>query len=137
VPPDEPAVPADEGVVPAPVAGAGVLAAGAAAALLLVAAAAGAAAAVELVLLEEWLELEDDAAALVIGAALGTVKGGAPAVFVVFEPAVPQAVTPMAMTAAAARTTGLGLRCEKLMQRVAGTLRSRAAPCACRSRGSR
>jgi hypothetical protein len=136
VPPDEPAVPADEGGVPAPLAGAGVLAAGAAAAVLL-AAAGAAAAGVELVLLEERLVVEDAAAALVIGAEFGTVKGGAPAVFVVFEPAVPQAATPIEMTAAAARTAGLGLRCEKLIQRVAGTLRSRAAPCACRSRDSR
>jgi hypothetical protein len=137
VPPDEPAVPDGEGVVPAPLAGAGVEAAGAAAGMLLVAAAAGAAAAVELVLLDEWLVVEDAAAALVIGAELGTVKGGAPAVLVVFEPAVPQAATPMEITATAARTAGLGLRCEKLIQRVAGKLRSRAAPCACRSRDSR
>jgi hypothetical protein len=136
VPPDEPAVPADEGVVPAPLAGAGVLAAGAAAAVLL--AAAGAAAeVVELVLLDEWCVVEDAAAALVIGAEFGTVKGGAPAVLVVFEPAVPQAATPMEMTAAAARTAVLGLRCKKFIQRVAGTLRSRAAPRACRSRDSR
>jgi hypothetical protein len=137
VPPDEPAVPADEGVVPAPLAGAGVLAAGAAAAVLLAAAGAAAAEVVELVLLDEWCVVEDAAAALVIGAEFGTVKGGAPAVLVVFEPAVPQAATPMEMTAAAARTAGLGLRCKKLIQRVAGTLRSRAAPRACRSRDSR
>jgi hypothetical protein len=124
-------------VVPAPLAGAGVLAAGAAAAVLLAAEGAAAAEVVEVVLLDEWLVVEDAAAALVIGAELGTVKGGAPAVLVVFEPAVPQAATPMEMTAAAARTAVLGLRCKKFIRRVAGTLRSRAAPCACCSRDSR
>jgi hypothetical protein len=68
---------------------------------------------------------------------LGTVKGGAPVVSVVPEPAVPQAVTPMVSTAAAARTTGRGLRNGEGMRRVAGTLRSRAAPCACCSTDSR
>lgn len=67
------------------------------------------AAEVELVLL--LLERVDvvDAAALVIGAALGTVKAGAPAVLVPFELAVPQAATPIAITAAVARARGRGL----------------------------
>jgi hypothetical protein len=49
-----------------------------------------------------------DAAALVTGTALGTVKAGAPAVLVALEPAVPQAATPMAIRAAVARTRGRG-----------------------------
>ncbi len=97
------------GVAPAP--------AGAAAAPVVAGAAAplvplgGVADAAELELVLLLLELVDvgDAAALVMGAALGTVNAGAPAVLVPFEPAVPQAATPMAITATAARATGRGL----------------------------
>jgi hypothetical protein len=120
-------VPADEG--------AGVVAAGAAAPLVPVGAAA--ADVVDVVVLDELLEVVEVADALVMVGAFGTVNGGAPAVLVVLEPALPQAATPMAITAAAATAAGLGLRDGKGIRRVAGTLRSPAAPCACRSTDSR
>jgi predicted ATPase with chaperone activity len=91
----------------------------------------------EVVLLDELLELVEAADALVMAGALGTVNGGAPAVLVVFEPAEPQAATPMAITAAAATAAGLGLRDERDIRGVGRTLRSPGAPCACRNAGSR
>jgi hypothetical protein len=121
------AVPAEEG--------AGVVAAGAAAPLVPVGAVA--AEVLEVVVLDELLDVVEEADALVTAAALGTVKGGAPAVLVVLEPAVPQAVTPRAITAAAVTTAALGLRDGKTIRRRRETLRSPGAPCAGCSAGSR
>ena len=95
-----------------------------------------AAAAVEVVLLEDFVEV-DEAAALVTAGALGTVNGGAPAVFVPLEPDVPQAATPMEITATAASAAGRGLRKGRCIRCVVRTLRSPVAPYACRNGGSR
>lgn len=134
--PPVPAPPDGEVGVP-PAAADGELVVGAAAPLVPLGAEGPAAVeAVEEVLLEDWLELVAAAAAVAEDAA-GTVNEGAPLVSVPVEPAVPQAATPIAITAAAARTAGRGLLVGGCIRRVPRMLRSPAAPCACRSRGSR
>jgi hypothetical protein len=74
--------------------------------------------------------------------AAGTVKPGAPDVLLVLEPPPPQALTPSA-SVTAARTApteaagNLQLGVAGLVIPTGRSLRSRAAPYACRSRGSR
>jgi hypothetical protein len=84
-------------------------------------------------------------AELTDGSPIGTVKTGAPGVSVVPEPPPPQADTPSATaseTTAAVRDVDLRVRGWLMPTRrtfglARRALRSRAAPCACRRRGSR
>ncbi len=89
----------------------------------------------ELVLvLEELVEV----AALPVAAELGTVNAGAPAVSVVPEPPLPQAATAVLSTSAAPSVNAdLSSVARDTISPSARGLRSRAAPSACRSRGSR
>ncbi len=66
-------------------------------------------------------------------APVGTVSWGAPEVFVVAEPPLPQAPTPTETRTPAQRATSRRI----LLPATAGPLRSRAGPSACRSSGSR
>jgi hypothetical protein len=75
-------------------------------------------------------------AALVLAAEVGTVKPGAPAVFVVPEPPLPQAVRQSAAATMAAPALAADLWVRKFISGLV-RLRSRAAPSVCRSGGSR
>jgi len=97
---------------------------------------------VSVVELVELVELELVVAVAVVaaaarGAEVGTVNGGAPAVFKVVEPPSPQADTPTASASAAATAdTVLVLPARGLIP-LTGSTTSRAVACACRSWDSR
>jgi hypothetical protein len=139
VPPPAPAPP--DGVVPAPAAGvvpalgAGVvpgLAGGAAPVLALV---AESEVVVEVVL---ELLLAVEAATPADEPDVGTVNGGAPDVSLVLDPPPPQALTPRAMRAETAiAEIVLALPATGALMPGRRDFRSRGAPCACRSAGSR
>jgi hypothetical protein len=91
---------------------------------------------VPVALVEELLEEEDEELAPPAGVgAVGTLNCGTPAVLPVPVPPPPQAARPM--PAATARTVAAIDLDLPAPSRLMTPLRSRAAPCACRTRGSR
>ena len=76
---------------------------------------------------------EELVGAATLGPAVGTVNGGAPAVSVVPEPPPPHAARQSVVISAPTVAAGRSL----LAPGFTAALRSRAAPCACRSAGSR
>jgi hypothetical protein len=90
----------------------------------------------ELVLV--WLLVVDETAPADEPAEAGTVNVGAPDVLLVLDPPPPQALTPRASTAEVAIvTTARDLPMTGVLMPTREGLRSRAAPCACHSAGSR